>query len=156
MAGHRHHQFWCDATQKRTYLGITRDAVFLSQSIVGVHAEEYSSVIGGPGTAGAVKFMWGCVAPSRVQEALTRSVQEYNVRRAPICQDPCYRNLLWVIRYVRTKTVEDATVVLIGTPNDIRGCHERLDREKYIRDRLMEECSFELSELFCVYVFSGT
>ena len=76
-----------------------------------------------------------CVTPVHVQAELSERVsEEWSVRRAPVQQDPHYHGLLWIVAYMRAKTIEDPMKVLIGTPNNIRCRHEWFDWEKDVCD----------------------
>ena len=60
--------------------------------------------------------------------------KRFNVRRAPVQQNPHYHGLFWVVAYMWTETVKNTTKVAIGTQNNVRGCHEWLDREEDVRN----------------------
>ena len=58
------------------YLGIRGDTIFLLKGILGVHAEEHSGMIHCSQAGGAVKCVWGGMAPLGIQQTFTRSRKE--------------------------------------------------------------------------------
>ena len=61
-----------------------------------------------------------------------------------------------VISDVWPETVNHTAVKFVWTENDIRGLHERSEREEDRRDRPVGEVSFEESKLLCVCVLPCT
>ena len=66
----------CYTAREATYLGIRGNTIFLSKGIFGVHAEENGGMIRCSQAGGAVKCVWGGMAPLGIQQTFTRSRKE--------------------------------------------------------------------------------
>ena len=124
--------------QKITYHGIGNNAILLPQCRFGVHAKEYRCVVRCSHAARAVECMWGSVAPLRAQLVFTTSRQASDIRSAPTRQDTRDCDLFWIVRYVRTETVQGTAEVLIRAPNEVGGRHKGLEREEDACNCLVE------------------
>ena len=73
-----------------------------------------------------------------------------NVRRAPSLNYTTHKCLLRVIRYVRTKSIEDLAIMAVAAPDDLWSLHSRAEGAEDARERGVKELASEFPELKAV------